>query len=586
MDNFGSLLIVLHSHLPFGLGHDPMEEHWLYEAAVETYLPLLDMAARLGRAEILPGFAVSFTPVLLDQLADPRFKRGFKNYLATHARVAEEERLIRGRRKESGLARLQQMWRDYYSNALSYFSDTLREDIPGAFRRAAGDGAFELMTSAATHGYLPLIGLDENVRAQIELAIATHQRHFGASPRGFWLPECGFRPAGHWRPPVHHGKLGDHDRRGVDDFIREAGIDYFFADQPQLKMSPPDYQGNSPLRLYREGRLDDMRRPLGVYTRDFTLSRLVWQSDAGYPGDFLYLDFHKKTESGKFRLWRITDAQAGLDRKDEYDPVRAFNQVGSHASHFLTAVREALKYHYRATGERGVVVAAFDAELFGHWWFEGIAWLEQVVRLAAHEPLTIETPARYFDRNPPSRHVELRESSWGLNNDHSVWTREDGKWVWWDIYEAETTMQHLGYLLDGSELSPALAQVLRQAMRELLILEASDWTFMINNWSTRDHAERRAHSHFDDFSRMAEMAGRMAAGAQLNPEERNYVRETCARDAVFPELDLNLFWRSKFHLREAGPAAIEAPAAPAGAVTAPVAAAARGAIADAEPSSS
>ena len=173
-----------------------------------------------------------------------------------------------------------------------------------------------------------------------------------------------------------------------------------------------------------------------------------------------------------------------------------------------------------------------------------------------------------------------------MNNDHSVWTREDGKWVWWDIYEAETTMQHLGYLLDGSELSPALAQVMRQAMRELLILEASDWTFMINNWSTRDHAERRAHSHFDDFSRMAEMAGRMAAGAQLNPEERNYVRETCARDAVFPELDLNLFWRGKFHLREAGPAAIEAPAASAGAVTAPVAAAARGAIAGAEPSSS
>ena len=235
-----------------------------------TYLPLLDMAARLGRAEILPGFAVSFTPVLLDQLADPRFKRGFKNYLATHARVAEEERLIRGRRKESGLVRLQQMWRDYYSNALSYFSDTLREDLPGAFRRAAGDGAFELMTSAATHGYLPLIGLDENVRAQIELAIAAHQRHFGASPRGFWLPECGFRPAGHWWPPVHHGKLGDHDRRGVDDFLREAGIDYFFADQPQLGMSPPDYPGQLAAQAPSRG---PARRPAAAAGRLYS-SRL------------------------------------------------------------------------------------------------------------------------------------------------------------------------------------------------------------------------------------------------------------------------------------------------------------------------
>jgi len=403
--------------------------------------------------------------------------------------------------------------------------------------------------------------LDENVGAQIELAIATHQRHFGARPRGFWLPECGFRPQGHWWPPVHHGKLGDHDRRGVDDFIRDAGLDYFFIDQPQLKMSPPNYQDNSPLRLHREGQFDDHRRPLGVYTRDSTLSKLVWQSDSGYPGDFLYLDFHKRTERGKFRLWRITDSRTALDRKDEYDPVRAFNQVRAHDGHFLTWVREALGYHHHATGERGAVVAAFDAELFGHWWFEGVAWLEEVVRLSAQEPLTIETPAQYFDTNRPNWHVELRESSWGLNNDHSVWTREDGKWVWWNIYEAETTMQHLGYLLDGSELSPALAQVLRQAMRELLILEASDWTFMINNWSTRDHAERRAHSHFDDFRRMAEMAGRMAAGAQLSAEERNYVRETCARDAVFPELDLNLFWRGRFNVREAGPSAGELPAA-------------------------
>ncbi len=429
------------------------------------------------------------------------------------------------------------------------------------------------MTSAATHGYLPLIGLDENVRAQIELGIETHRRHFGINPRGFWLPECGFRPAGHWRPPVDHERLRDHDRRGVDELLREAGIDYFFVDQPQLQMNPPQYQLNSMLTLYREG--NDSRRPLGVYARDFALSRLVWQSDRGYPGDFLYLDFHKKTERGKFRLWRITDARAALDRKEEYDPVGAFNQVRNHASHFLAAVREALTSHHKATGERDVVVAAFDAELFGHWWFEGIAWLEQVVRLAEHEPFEIETPAQYFDANPPSRRVELRESSWGLNNDHSTWTREDGKWVWRDIYEAETAMQHLGYQLDGRELAPPLAQVLRQAMRELLMLEASDWTFMINNWSTRDHAERRAHGHFNDFRRMAAIAARMATDSQLSAEERAYLRETCARDAAFPELDLNLFWRGKFNVREG--AVADSPAAASNSAAAPAAAPARAA---------
>jgi 1,4-alpha-glucan branching enzyme len=528
-----------------------MEENWLYEAAVETYLPLLDIARRLGRIGLRPKFAVSFTPVLLDQLADPRFKRGFKDYLANQARFAEEERLMRGRRGEIGLVRLQQMWRDYYSNALTYFSDTLAGDLPGAFRQAAQAGSFELMTSAATHGYLPLIGLDENVRAQIELGIQTHRHHFGADPRGFWLPECGYRPAGHWWPPVGHRRLGDHDRRGIDDLLREAGIDYFLIDQPQLKMSPPSYENSSPLRLHRVGWLEDQRRTLAVYTRDFSLSKLVWQSESGYPGDFQYLDFHKKTERGRFRLWRVSGVQVPLEHKDEYDPARAFNRVRTHAAHFIAVVRKALEYHHQVTGERGAVVAAFDAELFGHWWFEGVAWLEQVVRIAAGEPLKLETPAQYFDANGPARHVELRESSWGLNNDHSVWLRDDSKWVWWNVYEAETTMQHLGYLLDGREISPRLAQVLRQALRELLILEASDWTFMINTWSTRDHAERRAHAHFNDFKRMAEMVVRMAAGDDLSPEEWKYVRETSDRDAIFPELDLNLFWRGKFCVREA-----------------------------------
>ncbi len=331
--------------------------------------------------------------------------------------------------------------------------------------------------------------------------------------------------------------------------------------QPQLKTSPPSFQNNSTLRLHQLGGFDDPARALCVYTRDFALSKLIWQSEWGYPGDFLYLDFHKRTEHGKFRLWRVSGARVAMEHKDEYDAVRAFNRVRAHAGHFLTVVRDSLGYNHHVTGERGAVVAAFDAELFGHWWFEGVAWLEQVVRLAHGEPVTLETPAQYFDANRPSARIELRESSWGLNNDHSTWTREDGRWVWDNIYEAEATMQRLGALLNGREIAPAIAQVVRQAMRELLLLGASDWTFMINNWSTRDHAEQRAHFHFNDFKRMAAIAEQMAAGAEPGPEEWQFARETMERDAVFPDpdLDLDLFWRGKFHVREATAAPTASP---------------------------
>lgn len=530
-----------------------MEEHWLYEAAVETYLPLLDMAERLARTGIRPRFGVSFTPVLLDQLADRRFKWGFRNYLASLARVAEEERRYRGRRGEIGLTRNQRLWRDYYANAHEYF-ERLHEDIPGAFRRAADVGSFELITSGATHGYLPLIGLDENVRAQIEIGVRTYWRHFGRAPRGFWLPECGYRPGGHWWPVVAHGRLHDYDRRGLDDFLRDAGIDYFFIDEAQLKMSGPNFGGNSPLRLHRVGGRDgDQRRLLGVYARDFEITRRVWQSEWGYPGEFQYLDFHKKTEVGKFRLWRVTGAQVDLAYKDQYDPARAFAQVRTHANHFASQVRDSLGWHHHATGEQGAVVATFDAELFGHWWFEGIAFLEELARIAAGSEagFRLDSPGDYFDAHRPSWHVELRESSWGQNNDHTVWASGEAHWVWWDIYEAETAIQHLGHLLNGRQISPEHATIVRQAIRELLLLEASDWIFMISNWSTRDHAERRADAHFNDFRRLLNLAAGMARGEPIDDHERAYAREVIARNSVFPGIDLNILWLGKFEVREA-----------------------------------
>ncbi len=170
----------------------------------------------------------------------------------------------------------------------------------------------------------------------------------------------------------------------------------------------------------------------------------------------------------------------------------------------------------------------------------------------------LETPAAYFDSHRPTRHLELRESSWGRNNDHSVWLDQDGMWTWWNIYDAEVTMQHLGRLLNGRELSHELAGLLRQAMRELLLLEGSDWTFMISTWSTRDHAEWRASSHFNDFARLAALIEEAASGQPLSDEDRDYVRATAARDTLFADLDLNLFWRDKCAVRE-----VDADAAPA-----------------------
>jgi predicted glycosyl hydrolase (DUF1957 family) len=181
------------------------------------------------------------------------------------------------------------------------------------------------------------------------------------------------------------------------------------------------------------------------------------------------------------------------------------------------------------------------------------------VKAAAREPIRLETPAMYFDANRPSWHLDLRESSSGPNNDHRAWLREENKWTWSNIYEAETAMQHLGYVLDGRETTPLLAQVLRQTMRELLILESSAWPLADSDPWSRSQAERCAHAHFNDFKHLASLVEWIAGGGDLSAEDANFVREAIERSPIFPDLDLNLFWRGKFHLGEAHPAASAEP---------------------------
>jgi 1,4-alpha-glucan branching enzyme len=552
-ESYGAFALVLHSHIPYVLAHDRLEEEWLLEAVVECYLPLLQTIERLSWQGIFPKITLGFTPVLLDQLADSRFPPCLLQYVAQKIRSAQEDYRAFQSRKEPTLARLAGLWGEFYRRLEMYFVEDLRTDLIGALRRFQHQGEIEIITSAATHAYLPLLGFDNSVRAQIEIGTACYQRHFRQRPQGCWLPECAYRPASYWVPPLEDATgLRPANRLAVDQVLSAAGLRYFVMDARQLQSSPPDYARHSPFRAHWvDGRSSLPSPAMAVFARDFETTSRVWQHDAGYPGDPLYLEFHKKQREGGLRYWRITDRRTDLAYKQAYVPEWAFAQVSAHATHFVHRVRETLRDHWLRTREQGILVAAFDTELFGHWWFEGPQWLYEVLRqLALSTDTVLMTCGEYLNRHPPQRAVQLKESSWGAGGDHRVWLQKDTRGLWRDLYQAECDMQRLGELVNGKRLDTQLARLLRQCGRELLLLQASDWPFMISTQSTPDHAARRFTSHYENFQYCQLLGQRYIGGESITEEEWQHFEEIERQDALFPDVNPNVFWQGKYQVNE------------------------------------
>jgi 1,4-alpha-glucan branching enzyme len=334
------------------------------------------------------------------------------------------------------------------------------------------------------------------------------------------------------------------DRIGLEQWLTDADLRYFLVDARQLQSSPPAYERHSPCEPHWvNGNGSSVPAPLALFARDFESTARVWQHDAGYPGDPVYLEFHRKQGDSGLRYWRITDRRLALAQKQPYVPEWAFAQVSAQAAHFVQVLRERLREHRQRTGEAGVVVAAFDTELFGHWWFEGPQWVYELLRrLAATDDIALTTCGEYLRQNPPQHTVQLRESSWGDGGDHRVWRQPGARQLWRNVYQAERDLQSLGARVKDNSRDKHLSRLLRQCGRELLLLQASDWPFMIGTGNTADHAQHRATLHYDNFQHCRGMAERYLAGEAIAEAEWQRLGELEQQDALFPALDMRLFW--------------------------------------------
>jgi 1,4-alpha-glucan branching enzyme len=555
----GNLCLVLHGHLPYVLHHGayPHGEEWLYEAAAETYLPLLEVIRELVQHNVRPALTIGLTPVLLEQLAHERFKSGFLRYVDERIERAESDR----REFERGGAVEQiaqaERWIRWYGSRRDHFLGIDR-DIPAEFARLWRDDQIEILTSAATHAYLPLLLNDQMIHAQLTLGGRTTAAHLGRGAAGLWLPECAYRPRSEqWMPAVLYDN--PRSRPGLELFIANAGLTHFFVDSHSIVSAAPiGVMERGQFEPVAEATLHwDQRRgwrspldPVGVvsepqppecfaFARHPRVSEQVWSGIIGYPGSGEYLDFHRRHGEHGLRYHKVTHNRAPLGDKQVYRPEDTFIKLYEHSQHFCRIIRETLDDYHHATGRTGTVVASFDAELFGHWWFEGPGFLRDVIFTLSRDPkVKLATAVQVLESHPPDKVMRLPEGSWGEQGNHSVWLNEKTSWMWEMEYRAEGRFLKLLHALPWRS-NDAVRGMLERGARELLLAQASDWPFVVHSQGAVDYGITRFSGHATRFERLLNVAESLAAGGAIDAVEQSEIAEADSHDVIFPEIDLN-----------------------------------------------
>ncbi len=568
----GNFVLVLHTHLPWVLHHGvwPHGVDWLNEAVSECYIPLMNVFNDLDAEGIKAKVTMDISPVLCEQLEHEDFKRIFLLYCDEKIAAAEkDEKAFRSRGYDPHHIWLTQFWRQWYLDRRQDFTDRYHSSVVGSLKNLQDRGVIEIATCGATHGYFPLLGTDNSINLQIKAAVENYKKHFGRHPRGIWLPECAYRPSYEWKSlipvaPFHYPKL----RPGVEQFLAAHDIEYFFTDENLIKrLSPigvftdgskdkfvhvksPGYKpkpnsfDKTPLSIYNVSSSEKVQYgTAAVFSRHHHIAMQVWSGTIGYPAEPDYLDFHKKHMESKLRYWRVTDSKADMMYKTLYHPDWTLDKLDHQANHFIHNCENTTNYYNNRKNKFATLCVPFDTELFGHWWFEGPEFIRHVLRGLHNSPyLTTATASEQLYRMEPDEVVSIPEGSWGEKNNHDVWSGYQTTWTWETIYNDENRLRAIYSKFPPDKITGTLRRIITQALREMMLMHASDWQFLIYTQSARDYSEQRFSYHHSDFNKLCDLAEKFSGTGTLEPDEENYLEETEQRNPVFPELELE-WWR-------------------------------------------
>jgi 1,4-alpha-glucan branching enzyme len=553
----GAFTFVLHSHLPYArqAGMWPHGEEWVHEAIAETYLPLLNALHDLAEEGVPYNITIGITPILAEQLADPTIVEHFLVYAQERAAWAASDIDRFDTAGQTELKNLALFYHHWYARALSSFQDRFQKDILAGFRLLQDRGLVEIATCAATHGYLPLLSRDSSIFGQIQTGIDSYVKHFGRRPKAIWLPECAYRPA-----YFEEGEGTSIRRPGIESFLQSQGIRVFFGETHTVEGGRPvgkaageaigpygevsrryavdltAQEQSEPGTTFNAYWVGDAPGAVAVLGRNNRTGQQVWSGSYGYPGDAWYREFHRKDGVSGMQYWRIGGPDVDLGQKPPYDVERAAERVRDHARHYVGLVEELLEDYHANTGSYGIIASNYDTELFGHWWFEGVDWLKEVLRGLAHsERVDMTKASQFVTQHEPERVMSLPESSWGAGGNHFTWMNVDTQWMWPPIHAAERRMEELVERFPSA--TDAKKDILNQAARELLLLESSDWPFLVTTGQAKEYASQRFGEHLERFELLAEMSER----EDFTDEDRNVLTALEEADNPFRYIDYRVF---------------------------------------------
>jgi len=524
----GYLSLVLHAHLPF-VRHPEherfLEENWLFEAVAETYIPLLQVMEGWQRDGMDARLTFTMTPSLCAMLRDPLLQDRCARYLRELVELSEKE--VHRTYWDKPFHEIALMYHRRFIELRDYYQ-SCGHNLINAFRRLQDAGRIEIITSAATHALLPLVASHPtSLRAQILTGRDYYRDCFGRDPRGIWLPECAYV-------------------NGVENILQEANIRWFIVDTHGLLHANP---------RPRYGVFAPVFTPngLAVFGRDLDSARQVWSRHEGYPGDFRYRDFYRdvgfdldleyirpylavpdKRSFIGIKYYRITGT---TPNKDVYNRQLALQAAAEHSGHFLSARIAQVNRLAGILDRPPLLLSPYDAELFGHWWYEGPEFLDFFVRKACYDQNTIKliTPEQYLQLQPTNQVATPSASSWGEEGYWRTWLNENNQWIYPHLQVAQSRMDAM--VKRFKKPSRLTERALKQAARELLLAQSSDWPFILRTGTSPDYAKRRVKDHLLRFIALHEQL------TQTRVDEK-WLKEIESRDNIFPDVNYK-YWAEK-----------------------------------------
>lgn len=525
----GYWMLVLHAHLPF-VRHpefsDSLEERWLYEAITETYIPLMEVYERLMNEGHDFRVTMSITPPLANMLADPLLQERYVRHVTELIELSEKE-IIRTQYLPE-FNRTARFYNERLKKAKDVFVNKYHKNLLLGFKHFQDMGKLEILTCGATHGFLPLMDMYPNaVRGQVLTAVKDYERHFGRTPRGMWNGECGYYP-------------------GLEHILSEGHIKYFYTDthgvlhasrRPKFGTFAPMFTDNG----------------LAFFGRDVETSNSVWSADEGYPGDSNYREFYRDIgfdldheyikpyihDSGLriatgIKYHRITSKETPMEHKQPYDPDVAISRTVDHGQNFVFNREKQIEHISGFMDREPVIVSMYDAELFGHWWYEGPDFIYSVLKnMAMSQTVSTITAPEYLDKYPHNQVATPPMSSWGYMGYSEFWLNETNDWIYRHLHKADEQMIELANRFREIE-DHLVIRALNQAGRELLLAQSSDWAFIMKTNTMVEYANKRTVDHVGRFRKLYEMI-------MDGDIDEAWLKEIEYRDNIFPEMDYRVY---------------------------------------------